>query len=85
MSNILDKIVEYDSLLLRTSDSNDLRGQYEITLKDAPWEQCDCPVCKALGIDVVIFRGFNRNKRRGFHNTRVFYKQLLELRERSSP
>lgn len=83
LSNILDKIMEYDSLLLRTSDTNDLREKYETTLKDAPWEQCDCPVCKALGIDVVIFRGFNRNKRRGFHNTGIFYKQLMELRKRT--
>ena len=29
------------------------------------------------GIDVVIFRGNNRNRRRGFHNTYVFY-QLLQ-------
>ena len=80
LSSILDKIVEYDSLLLRTSDTNDLRDKYEITLKDAPWEKCDCPVCSVLGIDVVIFRGFNRNKRRGFHNTRIFFKQLAKLR-----
>ena len=81
LSNVLDKIVEYDSLLLRTSDTNNLRDKYETTLNDAPWEQCDCPVCRALGIEVIIFRGFNRNKRRGFHNTRVFYKQLAKTRK----
>jgi hypothetical protein len=81
LPDILDKIVQYDSLLLRTSDTNDLREKYEMTLKDAPWEQCDCPVCRNLGINVVIFRGFNRNKRRGFHNTRMFYQQLLKVRE----
>ena len=81
LPDILDKIVQYDSLLLRTSDTNDLREKYEMTLKDAPWEQCNCPVCRTLGINVVIFRGFNRNKRRGFHNTRMFYQQLLEVRE----
>lgn len=83
LRSILDNIVEYDSLLLRTSDTNDLRDKYETTLKDAPWEQCDCPVCRALGIDVIIFRGFNRNKRRGFHNTRMFYERLVELRKRT--
>lgn len=80
LNSILDRIVEYDSLLLRTSDTNDLRGKYERTLKDAPWAQCNCPVCKSLGIDVIIFRGFNRNKRRGFHNTRIFYEKLSKLR-----
>lgn len=80
LSSVLDKVIEYDSILLRTSDTNNLKDKYETTLKEAPWEQCDCPVCKKLGIDVIIFRGFNRNKRRGFHNTRIFYKQLSELR-----
>lgn len=83
LPSILDKITQYDSLLLRTSDTNALREKYEIALKDAPWKQCDCPVCRALGIDVVIFRGFNRNKRRGFHNTRMFYQRLAELRRKT--
>jgi hypothetical protein len=83
LSNILDKIVEYDSLLLRTSDTNNLRDKYKTTLMDAPWEECDCQVCRSLGIDIIIFRGFNRNKRRGFHNTRMFYERLVELRRRT--
>ena len=81
VQRLLDAIVEYDGYLLRTSDTNELREKYEKTLIDAPWKQCKCPMCKALGIDVVIFRGFNRNKRRGFHNTRMFYQQLQEVRE----
>jgi hypothetical protein len=31
-----------------------------------------------LGIDVAIFRGNNRNRRRGFHNTHRFYEQLSD-------
>ena len=83
LSNLLDKIVEYDSLLLRTSDTNNLRDKYKTTLTDAPWEECDCPVCRSLGIDIIVFRGFNRNKRRGFHNTRMFYERLVELRKKT--
>lgn len=83
LSNVLNRIVEYDSLLLRTSDTSNLRDKYEATLIDTPWEQCDCQVCRSLGIEVVIFRGFNRNKRRGFHNTRMFYERLAELREKT--
>lgn len=80
LSNVLDRVVKYDSFLLRTSDTNDLKEKYKKTLGDAPWDNCNCPVCKTLGIDVIIFRGFNRNKRRGFHNTWIFYKQLRSLR-----
>jgi len=32
---------------------------------------------------IIVFRGFNRNKRRGFHNTRMFYKRLVELRRKT--
>lgn len=80
LSELLDTVIAYDSMLLRTSDTENLRNKYEKTLRDAPWEKCKCPVCQALGIDVLIFRGFNRNKRRGFHNTWVFFKQLRRLR-----
>jgi hypothetical protein len=29
-----------------------------------------------LGIQVVVFRGRERNKRRGYHNLQVFARQL---------
>ena len=37
-----------------------------------PWRDCPCEVCAALGIHVIIFRGAERNRRRGFHNLYVF-------------
>ena len=37
-------------------------------------------ICKEIGMDVIIFRGNNRNRRRGFHNTFVFYKLLSRIR-----
>ncbi len=49
---------------------------YASTLRDMPWKRCDCGICKSVGIEVVIFRGNNRNRRRGFHNVYVF-SQLL--------
>jgi len=49
---------------------------YERTLKDQPWKKCQCSVCKQLGIEVMIFRGNNRNRRRGFHNIYTFYNVL---------
>lgn len=46
------------------------------TLTDRPWRECSCAVCNGCGVDVVIFRGNNRNRRRGFHNTYVFYRLI---------
>jgi hypothetical protein len=53
---------------------------YRETLRDRPWEQCGCRVCRELGVEVIIFRGNNRNRRRGFHNLQEFYRRLSELR-----
>mgnify|MGYP006092273997 CR=1 FL=1 len=49
---------------------------YKKLLLDKPWEKCDCQVCKKCGIQMAIFRGSNRNKRRGIHNLHVFNNQL---------
>lgn len=54
----------------------DLLETYRELLRDQPWQECGCEVCADLGIDVAIFRGNNRNRRRGFHNTRNFYDQF---------
>jgi hypothetical protein len=49
---------------------------YRELLGDRPWEDCSCDICEEYGIEVAIFRGNNRNRRRGFHNTRQFYDQF---------
>ena len=46
------------------------------TLMARPWNKCTCAICKEIGIQVVIFRGAERNRRRGFHNLYVFSNQL---------
>jgi hypothetical protein len=48
----------------------------ERTLRDMPWKQCDCVICRAVGVEVIIFRGSNRNKRRGIHNLGVYHQHL---------
>lgn len=80
---LLDTIVEYDTYLLRFGDDGMQirdrtisREKYRHTLLEKPWERCPCEICKRLGIHVLIFRGTNRNKRRGFHNTWTFYQAL---------
>ncbi len=57
------------------------RDAYEEMLRREPWTECDCRICREHGIEVAIFRGNNRNRRRGFHNTRRFYDEF----ERSLP
>ncbi|MNE91357.1 hypothetical protein D3C80_1889590 [compost metagenome] len=49
-----------------------LRGRYRTTLADKPWRRCGCRICKDVGIEVMIFRASNRNKRRGIHNLAAF-------------
>lgn len=49
---------------------------YRETLALRPWDYCPCAICEAIGVEVVIFRGNNRNRRRGFHNTWQLYRQL---------
>jgi len=51
---------------------------YSKTLEDRPWKKCPCRVCKEAGVEVIIFRGSSRNKRRGFHNLWWFYQHLLK-------
>lgn len=83
LDQLLDAIVEYDSYMLRLgddgqslSDKTVSKEKYRRTLEAKPWEDCPCEVCQTLGIHVLIFRGTNRNKRRGFHNTWTFYRRL---------
>jgi len=49
---------------------------YEELLQAEPWRECTCTLCEEYGIDIAIFRGNNRNRRRGFHNKRRFYDQF---------
>jgi hypothetical protein len=73
----LDETVEslrlYESLWDGKTDRSRL---YRETLAARPWETCRCGVCGSAGINVVMFRGSERNKRRGFHNLYVFGLQL---------
>ena len=51
---------------------------YERTLREKPWTRCGCKLCEELGIDIAVFRGSERNMRRGFHNVWQFYKALKQ-------
>jgi len=57
------------------------RQIYANTLTDRPWEHCGCRVCREAGVEALIFRTSNRNKRRGIHNLHVFHTHLSEFRQ----
>ncbi len=54
------------------------RSVYARTLEDRPWESCSCRACREGGVEALIFRSSNRNKRRGMHNLHVFYSHLQD-------
>lgn len=73
LEETLQAVLEYDKL---HGDKRDHAKAYRRTLQDRPWKMCGCPICEDKGIEVIIFRGNNRNRRRGFHNVKVFYDQF---------
>lgn len=79
VEDTLDVLVEYDRLI--TSSRKVTRSLMRRTLETQPWKTCPCSICRNDGIQVVVFRGNNRNRRRGFHNTFTFYRLLQEVFE----
>ena len=79
IGDVLDAVLSYDQHLLRKSETQSMRQKYRRTLEKRPWRACECPFCKEIGIHTLIFRGANRNKRRGAHNTLMLYGQLHQI------
>jgi queuine/archaeosine tRNA-ribosyltransferase len=77
IENVLEALAEYDHLI--TPDRPSELSEYRRTLEARPWKKCSCEICKEDGVEVVIFRGNNRNRRRGFHNVYVFYRMMQAI------
>lgn len=78
LDDVLEALRRYELLYDPDRDRTDI---YRSTLEAAPWRSCTCQVCRAAGIHIVLFRGSERNKRRGFHNVFVYRQRLdRELR-----
>lgn len=73
LERVLDAICSYAELLGTTKDRT---SEYRRTLEAKPWKRCRCTVCREIGVEVIIFRGADRNRRRGFHNLAVFSARL---------
>ena len=76
----LDAVLEYDERLRRSSEIQSMRERYRRTLQAKPWLDCGCAFCQELGIHMLIFRGGNRNRRRGAHNTARLYGEIRRTR-----
>ena len=77
--DVLSAVMAYDRLLVRSSTGEEnLETRYKVTLTAKPWKDCKCEICQKQGVDVLIFRGTNRNKRRGYHNTWTFRNTFMK-------
>jgi len=77
LETTLEMVLEIDRVEEYNYDQH--KQLYRKVLEDQPWKACSCEVCRALGVEVIIFRGNDRNRRRGFHNTHIFYKRFQKL------
>jgi hypothetical protein len=73
VDDVVDALQRYETVYDGRTDRSET---YREVLDARPWKQCPCDICCAIGIHVIIFRGAERNRRRGFHNLHVFYQRL---------
>lgn len=81
LDETLETVLAYDKLY---GIKRDYTAAYQRTLADRPWQTCGCPICEEVRVEVIIFRGNNRNRRRGFHNVKMFYDQFRRAVENPS-
>lgn len=76
----VDVVVDVLAAYERVYDGKVVRTEtYRKVLTDMPWKQCPCEVCRTLGIHVILFRGAERNRRRGFHNLYTFETRMRKI------
>ena len=75
LESVMDALHSYSEV----HDTPSRVGNYRKTLADRPWRVCSCRVCRDLSINVVLFRGAERNRRRGFHNLYAFRNRMMGL------
>ncbi len=73
LEHVLEALDEYDHLVGGKGANSESNRR---VLEAKPWKECPCEICRDLGIHVILFRGAERNRRRGFHNVHVFYRRL---------
>ncbi|EGD43970.1 hypothetical protein NBCG_01558 [Nocardioidaceae bacterium Broad-1] len=76
----LGALSEYQTIC---RSKKDYTPAYAETLDAAPWKRCRCRLCQEHGIEIAIFRGTERNKRRGFHNMSVLADRMSTLKSQT--
>ena len=93
VSETLDAVMDYNQFLVRGDDDDaaqqdkslaKTRALIHRTLEETPWKRCNCDICRSVGVEVIIFRSSNRNKRRGFHNLGVYHRHLKRTLENAA-
>jgi hypothetical protein len=86
----IEAVMDYQQFLTLGGDSDKhekslkkTRMQIERTLSQSPWKHCRCDICAELGVEVIIFRSANRNRRRGFHNLGVYHQHVQRILEKT--
>jgi hypothetical protein len=92
IDSVLDVVMEYQKFLTLGDSGTDEEHEREWgktrilltkTLINKPWQHCGCDICTRHGVEVIIFRSSNRNKRRGFHNLGVYHKHVQKIIEQA--
>ena len=78
----LNAVIEYEEVV---GVKKSYREHYLETLRAAPWRRCHCGLCEKHGVEMIIFRASERNKRRGFHNLSVLADRMKKLRPAKIP
>lgn len=76
---LLELVADYDAMLSPGKPDAKNLERITKTLTERPWRLCGCAICARWGIEVAIFRGNNRNRRRGFHNVHCFHRIMKRL------
>jgi hypothetical protein len=79
LSEVVQRLKDYEEVWHGKKDDSE---RYRETLAEKPWKRCKCAVCRKLGIHVVLFRGAERNRGRGFHNLYVLRQRLNSADEK---
>ena len=63
VEQVLKFLLEYEQI---HHPAESRETNYREVLTERPWSKCGCEICSTIGIEVIVFRGTERNKRRGF-------------------
>lgn len=76
LDETLELVISYEEIV---GVKKSYKDEYRRILEDRPWKQCGCGLCGKHGVEMAIFRGTERNKRRGFHNLSVLAAKMAAL------